>query len=72
MRRTSTGPILIGVALLILIALFSYFAYQLNKQDKKLTTIQATVISDGDKISSVVNFINSSIANAQQPKTTTK
>jgi len=65
MRRTSTGPILIGVALVILIALFGYFAYQLDKQEKKMNTMQATVVDDGTKIEGIVNFINTSI-NAQQ------
>ena len=69
MRRTSTGPILIGVALVILIAIFGYFAYQLNQQNKKLNTLQTAVVDDGTKIQSVVNFINSSISSAQ--KTTT-
>ena len=69
MRRTSSGQILIGVALVIIIALFGYFAYQLNKQDKKMTTLQNTIVEDSDKISGVVNFINSSIANAQQTAT---
>lgn len=66
MRRTSSGPILFGVALVILIAIFGYFGYQLYRQDKKIETIKTAVIDDGNKITSVVNFINSSIANAQQ------
>ena len=69
MRRTSTAPFLIGAALIIIIALFGYFAYQLNKQEKKLATIQTAVVDDGTKIEGVVNFINTSISNAQ---TTTK
>lgn len=68
MRRTSSGPILFGVALVILIAIFGYFGYQLYKQDKKIETIKTAVIDDGNKITSVVNFINSSISNAQQTK----
>jgi hypothetical protein len=68
MRRTSSAPIFIGVALLILIAIFSYFGYQLYKQDKKIESLKTAVVSDGNKISSVVNFINSSISNAQQTK----
>lgn len=66
MRRTSSGPILFGVALVILIAIFGYFGYQLYRQDKKIETIKTAVVDDGNKITSVVNFINSSIANAQQ------
>ncbi len=66
MRRTSTGPILIGAALVILIAIFGYFGYQLNRQEKKLNALQTTVIDDGSKITEVVNFINTSISNAQQ------
>jgi len=68
MRRTSSGPILIGAALLVLIGLFAYFGYQLYQQDKKIETIKTAVISDGDKITSVVNFINTSISNAQATK----
>ena len=66
MRRTSSGPFLFGVALVILIAIFGYFGYQLYRQDKKIETIKTAVIDDGNKITSVVNFINSSISNAQQ------
>lgn len=66
MRRTSSTPVLIGAALLILIAIFGYFGYQLYRQDKKIETIKTAVIEDGNKITSVVNFINSSVANAQQ------
>ncbi len=66
MRRTSTGPILIGAALVIVIAIFGYFAYQLDRQEKKMTTIQTAVIEDGGKIEGVVNFINASVNNAQQ------
>lgn len=65
MRRTSSAPIIIGVALLILIAIFGYFGFQLYRQDKKIEAIKTAVIDDGNKITSVVNFINASL-NAQQ------
>lgn len=65
MRRTSSAPILIGAALLILIAIFGYFGFQLYRQDKKIATIRTAVIDDGNKITSIVNFINASV-NAQQ------
>lgn len=68
MRRTSSGPILIGVALVILIAIFGYFAYQLSQQDKKLANIQNAVIDDGAKIEGIVNFINASVNAQQQTK----
>ena len=67
MRRTSSGPILIGMALLILIAIFGYFGFQLYRQDKKIETLKTAVIEDGNKITGVVNFINASV-NAQQTK----
>lgn len=67
MRRTSSAPILIGAALLILIAIFGYFGFQLYRQDKKIETIKTATIDDGNKITSVVNFINASL-NAQQTK----
>lgn len=66
MRRTSSGPIFVAAALLILIAIFGYFGYQLYRQDKKIEVIRTAVVDDGNKITSVVNFINTSIANAQQ------
>ncbi|MFZ2310376.1 MAG: hypothetical protein WAW11_02425 [Patescibacteria group bacterium] len=69
MRDTShrsSGPILIGAALLILIAIFGYFGYQLDRQEKQLNTLQTAVLDDGAKIQEVVNFINNSLSNAQQ------
>ena len=68
MRRTSPTPIIIGVVLVILIAIFGYFGYQLHQQDKKIETIKTAVVDDGNKITSVVNFINTSISNAQTKK----
>lgn len=69
MRDTShrsSGPILIGAALLILIAIFGYFGYQLDRQEKQLNKLQTAVLDDGAKIQEVVNFINNSLSNAQQ------
>lgn len=66
MRRTSSGPILIGAALVIIIAIFGYFGYQLYQQDKKIESLKKTAVEDGNKITSIVNFINTSISNAQQ------
>jgi len=69
MRDTShrsSGPILIGAVLLILIAIFGYSGYQLDRQEKKLNTLQTAVVDDGAKIQEVVNFINNSLSNAQQ------
>lgn len=69
MRDTSprsSGPILIGAALVILIAIFGYFGYQLDRQEKQLNTLQTAVLDDGAKIQEVVTFINNSLSNAQQ------
>lgn len=68
MRRTSSGPILIGAALLIIIAIFGYFGYQLYQQDKKIEALKIAAVDDGTKITSIVNFINTSISNAQTKK----
>jgi hypothetical protein len=68
MRRTSSGPILIGAALLIIIAIFGYFGYQLYQQDKKIETLKTAAVDDGNKLTSIVNFINTSISNAQTKK----
>lgn len=68
MRRTSSSPIIIGAALLILIAIFGYFGFQLYRQDKRIEPIKTAVIDDGNKITSVVNFINSSVSAQQTTK----
>lgn len=69
MRDTShrsSSPILIGAALVVLVAIFGYFGYQLDRQEKKINTVKTAVVDDGGKISEVVNFINSSVSSAQQ------
>ena len=65
MRKNPNSSMMIGVALVILIAIFSYFGYQLYRQEKRMTNIRTAVVEDGNKITTVVNFINQSLANAQ-------
>lgn len=66
MRRTSSRPILVIGSLVILIAIFGYFGYQLYRQDKQIESIRTAVIEDGNKINSVVSFINASLSSAQK------
>lgn len=69
MRDTSprsSGSILIGAAILILIAIFGYFGYQLDRQEKRIEKVRISAVDDGSKIQEVVNFINNSLTNAQQ------
>ncbi len=65
MRKNPNSSMMIGVALVILIAIFSYFGYQLYRQEKRMTNIRTVVVEDSNKIATVVNFINQSLANAQ-------
>jgi hypothetical protein len=65
-NRRSSGPVIFAVALVIVIAIFGYFAYQLHQEDKRIDKVKTAVIDTANKSNSVVNFINSSLANAQK------
>ncbi|MGI5827295.1 MAG: hypothetical protein ACOX6C_02540 [Patescibacteria group bacterium] len=65
MRKKLNYQAWLGVALFILIGIFSYFGYQLYHQDKKLNELRVTVVENNTQINSLVGFINQSLANAQ-------
>lgn len=65
MRKKMNYQAWLGVALVILIGIFSYFGYQLYRQDKKLNELRVTVVENNTQINSLVGFINQSLANAQ-------
>jgi flagellar basal body-associated protein FliL len=67
MRKTSIGPILAVIAVLLVAAMFVYFYLSLNKLEKKAVEIQTTAVTDAGKLSAVVNFFNSNL-NAQTNK----
>jgi len=58
MKKTLIGPILTSIALVLLAAMFIYFYISLNRLESKLLTIQTSTITDSDKITGIVNFIN--------------
>lgn len=65
MKKISIGPLLITIVLVILTAAYVYMAYQVNGQQKKMDTLQTSIAQDSQTVSSVVNFINASMTNAQ-------
>lgn len=65
MKKNATGRILSILVLIVIAALYAYMAYQVNRQDKKMADLQKTVSTNSQTVSGVVNFINSSLANAQ-------
>jgi len=64
MKKNLVCPVITVIALVLLLAIFGYFYFQLNRLDKKLTSLQETTASDTAKISAVINFFNSNL-NAQ-------
>lgn len=68
MKKSSVGPVLTILVLVVLAGLYSYMYYQVSRQDKKMTELQTTIAKDSQTVSGVVNFINSSLQNAQQQK----
>lgn len=67
MKKTLVNSLLIGFAVLIIAALFTYFYISLNRADKRLIAMQTSISQDSSKISSIVNFFNSNL-NAQTNK----
>lgn len=65
-KEMSLAPLLLSLLVVVLITLCVYFGWQVNKQEKRLVAIQAAVNDNTNKISGLVNFINSSLASAQK------
>ncbi len=66
MKKSSVGPLLAVLVLIVLAAIYGYMYYQVNRQQKKMDTLQTTIAKDSQTVSSVVSFINTSLANAQK------
>ncbi|MFZ4631727.1 MAG: hypothetical protein ACOYL8_00800 [Patescibacteria group bacterium] len=64
MKKSLVGPIIGGIAVLLVAAMFVYVFISLNRMDKGIIAVQQTTVDDAAKISSIVNFINSA-SNAQ-------
>jgi len=59
MKKSLFGPIIAGLAVLLIAAMFVFFYVSLNRMEKKLTTLQTTIVDDSAKVTSIVNFLNS-------------
>ena len=66
MQKSSTGPIMAVLVLVILGALYGYMYYQNNNQEKKINELQNTIVQDSQTVSAVVNFINTSLTQTGQ------
>ncbi|MFA5000466.1 MAG: hypothetical protein WC545_03850 [Patescibacteria group bacterium] len=64
MKKTLIAPILTGLVLLVIAAMFVYFYLQLNRLEKKTIALQTTIVSDTEQVNAVINFLNSNL-NAQ-------
>ncbi len=64
MKKSFIGPLLTVIALALVLAMFIYFYVSLNRMEKRLTTVQTSLVEDSGKITAIVNFFNAN-ANAQ-------
>jgi len=66
MKKSSVGPLLTVLVLVVLAAIYGYMYYQLDRQEKKMTELQTTIAKDSQTVSGVVNFINASLQEAKK------
>lgn len=59
MKKSLIGPIIGGIAALLIAAMFIYFYISLNRMEKNIIAAQQTVVDDSAKITAIVNFFNS-------------
>ncbi len=59
MKKSFVGPIIGGIAILLVAAVFIYFYISLNRMEKQILSVQQTIVEDSGKISAIVNFFNS-------------
>jgi hypothetical protein len=72
MKKSLFGPILAGLAVLLIAAAFVFFYVTLNRMDQKITTLQTTIVNDSTKVTAIVNFLNSSTNTNANTNATTK
>lgn len=66
MKKTFIGPLVSVFVLILLAAAYFYMNYQVNRQIEQMDTLQTTIAQDSQTVSSLVNFINTSLQNTQQ------
>lgn len=67
MKKSFVGPLITGIIMVLVAALFVFVFIMLNRMDKKIIAVQQGIVDNSAKISSIVNFINSA-TNAQTNK----
>ena len=67
MKKSLIAPVAIILAVVVVAAAFVYFFVSLNRIDKKITSVQASIVSSSQQLSTVVNFLNSA-SNVQTSK----
>lgn len=67
MKKSLVGPLVTGIVLVLVAALFVFVFITLNRMDKKIITVQQGIVDNSSKLTSVVNFLNSA-SNAQATK----
>jgi hypothetical protein len=65
MQKSSVGPLVAGLVLVVLAAIYGYMYFQVNSQEKKMTELQTVIAKDSQTVSGVVNFINTSLSGTQ-------
>jgi len=58
MKKSLIGPIIGGIAALLIAAMFIYFYISLNRMEKNIIAAQQIVIDDSAKITAIVSFFN--------------
>ena len=66
MKKKFPLPILPIALAVVLIIIFALGQWQLNRQDKKLAEVQSLVVKNSQTSNQIVNFINTSLSQAQQ------
>lgn len=61
MKNKSIGPVVAVLVFIVLAAFYAFMYYQNNKLEKKVTSLQATVVENSQTVSAVVGFINNSL-----------
>lgn len=67
MKKSFVGPLITGIIMVLVAALFVFVFIMLNRMDKKIIAVQQGVIDNSSKTTSIVNFLNSA-SNAQTNK----
>jgi predicted PurR-regulated permease PerM len=69
-RKKPIGSVIaIVIVVLIFIGLYGYFGYALYQQNKTLTNLEQTTISNTGQVTQIGNYLNSVISSQQKAAT---